>query len=526
MIRLRIRTKEGTLEKRHFIIAAMLSFSAVSLFFLIEGRTGFSLWDEGYLWYGAQRVMAGEVPIRDFMSYDPGRYYWSAGLMAVGGSNGIMALRGSLAVLQALGLFAGLLVLAGDTKKRTVWGFWLLSAVILSVWMLPRHKMFDISLSIALVVGLSFLVRQPNSLRYFLAGLLVGLAAVFGRNHGVYGAVASLGIIACLEIRREQGIGFAKAVSIWFAGVVAGYLPCLLQMAVVPGFAQALGEDVRRMIEFRSTNLPLPVPWPWRIPVGRLGAVEAGRGVTQGLFFILIAAYGLLGIVWVVRQRLEKREVSPVLTASAFLAVPYAHFSYSRADVSHLAQGIFPFLLGSLALMATQPAKIRWPLAALLCGASLVVALPQHPGWQCYFDRQCVSVDVSGSRLLIDPETAGDVAMLRTLAARFASDNQSFIAAPFWPGAYALLGRKAPLWEIYPLWPAGDTLQLAEIERMKAANPGFAVVIDVPLDGREELRFRNTHPLIVQYIQNQFERVAGYSNNPACHVYRSTSQAI
>lgn len=499
-----------------FLVAA----GTVLALFLWQGHQGFNLWDEGFLWYGVQRVMVGEVPVRDFMAYDPGRYYWAAAFMGLWGDNGIMALRGAVAIFQAMGLFIGLALLVRSSERPNRL-LWFLAVITLVVWMFPRHKLFDISLSIAMVGALSFLVHQPSSCRYFVTGLLVGLAAVFGQNHGVYGVAASVGVMAYLALRRENGPGLVKAFPTWAAGVVIGYLPVLLMLALVPGFALAFWEGIRFLFEINATNLPLPVPWPWHVPFGQVPLVEAARGVLVGLFFIAIVAFGLLGIAWAVRQRLHNKLVVPALVASTFLALPYAHVAYSRAHVGHLAQGIFPFLIGAFVLLASQPAKIKWPFAALLCGASLLVMLPFQPGWRCHARWKCVTADVAGSKLKIDPGTASDLAMLNKLAEQFAPGDRTFVVTPFWPGAYAALGRRSPMWEIFALFPRRDAFQKAEIERIKAANPAFVMILDFPLDRRDELRFRNTHPMIDQYIRDHFEPLNGYTQNPAYQLYKS-----
>ena len=75
------------------------------------------------------------------------------------------------------------------------------------------------------------------------------------------------------------------------------------------------------------------------------------------------------------------------------------------------------------------------------------------------------------------------------------------------------------MWEIYALFPRSEGFQQMEIERIKAANPGFVLIFDFPLDGREALRFRNTHPLIHQYILDNFELLPN-SPNPAYQIYK------
>jgi hypothetical protein len=514
------KPKENTLLPLQ--ILALATFVVVTIF-MWQGNKGFNLWDEGFLWYGAQRVMHGEVPILDFMSYDPGRYYWSAALMSLWGDNGIMALRGAVAVFQVIGLFVGLLLIAYTLKKQNFL-YLLLSAITLVVWMFPRYKLFDISLSILLVGILAFLVQHPTSRRYFFAGLCVGLVALFGRNHGMYGVAGSVAVMIWLSIKRAEDPGVIKGFALWTAGVAVGFTPIFFMALVVPGFAIAFWESIRFLFELKATNLPLPIPWPWRVNFTSAPLGEAIRGVIVGLFFIATVVFGVLSIVWVVWQKLQKKEVSPALVAASFLTLPYAQYAYSRAEVGHLAHGIFPLLLGSLVLLATQRPKVMWSLALMLCGASLWVTYIVHPGWQCHDSKQWVDIKISGSNLVVDQGTANEVALLRKLADKYAPAGRSFIAAPSWPGAYALIERKSPMWEIYALFPRSQAFQLAEIGRIKVARPGFALVLDLPLDGRDELRFQNTHPLIYQYILDHFERLSD-SPSPSCQIYRAKRNA-
>ncbi|HKU17933.1 MAG TPA: hypothetical protein VJP80_01535 [Candidatus Saccharimonadales bacterium] len=499
-----------------------LASIAVIALFAWQGHKGFSLWDEGFLWYGAQRATLGEVPIRDYMAYDPGRYYWIAALMYLCRDNGITVLRVALAIFQAIGLCVALLLIA-RTRKRQSLAYLLLSTLTLAAWMFPRHKLFDVSIAIFLVAALSYLIETPDHRRYFLAGLSVGFLAVFGRNHGVYGVAGSLAVIAWLSIKRSETSHPLSGFLPWSAGVVIGYSPLLLMLLLVPGFSTAFLEDIRYLFEVKATNIPLPIPWPWLVHLSSPPTGDASRAILIGIFFMGLLIFGAISILWVIRQRLLQRPSPPALVAASFLTLPYAHFAYSRADISHLAQGIPPMLIGVLVLLSHQAPRIKWPLALALCGASVWVMAVFQPGWECR-KHNCVDVEISHSLLEVDSGTAHDVALLRSLTAKYASQGRSFIVAPYWPGAYALLERKSPTWEIYPLLPRSKAFELKEIMRTKTANPGFALIDDMPLDGIDALRFKHTHPLIYQYIVSNFTPLPD-SSNPAYQIYEGRRRA-
>lgn len=493
---------------------------AVFVFFLWEGHTGFNLWDEGYLWYGVQRVMQGAVPIRDFMAYDPGRYYWSAGLMGLWGDNGIVAMRATVAMFEALGIFAGVYCMA-RTWRRPNPLYLMLSVAVLLAWMYPRHKLVDISVSIFLVGALAWLVENPTVRRYFLTGVSIGLAAVFGRNHGIYGAMGGIGVILYLSIRHKEGLPPAKGLLYWTAGIAAGFSPILLMALLLPGFAGAFWDSIAFLFEIKATAIPLPVPWPWRADFSAPLHLIAWN-VAIGALFIAIIAFGVAATLWVCWQRYQEYSVSPVLVASAFLTLPYLHRAFSRASINTLAQSIYPVLIGCLVILAARRPGMKWAATILLCAFSIWFVHPYYEGWQCRGGAPCADIEVSGDKLRVVPYIADDVALLRQLADEYAPDGRSVYVVPFWPGAYPLLERISPTWEIYALFPHSTAFERAEIERLKTADPGYAFIYDLALDGRDELRFRNTHPLIFQYILDHFQPVA--SPNPDYLIFKAKTE--
>lgn len=501
------------LSKQNVFLAISAAIVVPGILFLFSWHIGFDLADEGYFWYGAQRVLHGELPIRDYMSYDIGRYYWAAAVMQALADSGIHATRVSALLFQCLTISVALFLClwampsTQSLTKRLL--FALTAALTLTLWMTPYYKAFDHGSSILMVAMLVLLLKSINYKTWLSAGLLLGAMAMFGRNHGVYGAVAAFFTLVWLLLHGAGIRETARPAAGFIFGVLLSFSPTFLLMAWAPGFTEAFIESIRALIKAGETNIALPVPWPWHFDPRMLGWLTWALEFLRGSMFVSLLLLPALIVLYLSRRRMT--QLSPaqlLLLATAFAGIPYSHYAYSRADLTHLALAIFPLLI---ALM-TIGSMLNRPL--LKSTGLLLISIWALSDFQPVLDRylkkqQYEPVQISGHTVFTLPGTAKRIARANAALERHPEAQQSFLALPDMPSLHAMYQAKMATWEIYSLFARDAAFEQEELKRLGSQPPKMILISNHALDQREEFRYSQFHPMIYAWIKENYSQASG-----------------
>jgi hypothetical protein len=504
----------------------ILSAAIVIIGFLLQGNVGLNIPDEGFLWYGTIRTALGEVPVRDFQSYEPGRYYWSVLWFKLLRNDGILALRVSQSVFQFGGLSLALLLLRRFLRS---WVAMIFGAAILARWMLPTWKIYEPVILIAAIYFAVLIIERPSRMRHFAAGIFIGVAAFFGRNHGVYCAVAFVLLIGFVFWRRERRDLFARLGTLAL-GIVVGYSPMLLMMAFVPGFFGRVVEDLAFNLH-NGTTIPIPVPWPWRQTYRLVGFREAIHRLAVGLLYIGVPLFYLYAFVRLLIKRTLRAH--PVFIASAFVGVIYLHYTFGRPHLYYLAWTIPPVILGLLALPVSFSQQRQKTLTIVVWFLLVVFSMSAlEMGQENYFSvkarsfikakflrsydgdfdlamssQDLVKTEVRGDKLWVSRDTAGLIDSAKAIDQNFLKGKEQIFIAPYYPGLYAILDRRSPLWEIYFLLPRPPSEQQKMAQQLENQHVNWAFICHHYVDDRPELAFENTHRDLWQYLITHFETI-------------------
>jgi len=499
-----------TINRRRNTAVMTLCVFVTIVWISVVWRYGFDLADEGFYWYGAQRMLHGEIPLRDFMAYDIGRYAWGALFMHLFNNEGIIAARMSAAVFQLLSVAMGVWIVLRTMDARfsilTKASCGVLVTILLNFWVHPYYKSFDYGASI-FAIGMLILMATSLSIKsWFGAGAILGVLAIIGRNHGVYGAIAVLILVIVLAIKLADRRILPKIVVAFICGVIVGFSPTFVMAILVNGFADAIIVSVRDLIQSGSTNISLSVPWPWTMAKGNSGWLVFLMRISAGFAFIALIVLPVVALIRVARIPLEKFSSNDrLMLALGCAGVPYAHYAFSRADLTHLSLSIVPalFIVLSFGMHFKRPLIVG---VLLLIASTFVLTQEKLYLNQLIFKKQPSTISVDGTTLYVTHFEARRLDAAEYALASVPSAKMHFLALPDGPGLHAIHSVKMPVWEIYALANRSNSFEEMEIRQMAAARPDIILLSDHALDSKEELRYSRMHPLTYKWINQRYHR--------------------
>lgn len=452
---------------------------ATALLLALHLHFDFNLEDEGFLWHGAQQVLSGAAPSRDFRAYEPGRYYWTAWIFALIGSDNNSSAR------LACALFGGITYAAVTTylhflneegkTPRTAKRISLIGlTTALCVWTFPYYRVFDTAAAAITFATCVFFLRSKKSTSApFLAGCLNGLIFFIGRNHALYALISLITCTAITSIQtRDVWQRTARKIGLIALGMAttAGLL-FLIQELARPGSLAGSLESWISLIKLNTTNMK--TNWPWsQADLGMPPSQLEGHLVVA---IVVCVTFGIAigGGTWTLTRAIQGRRTSNTMVATVATTLGYLHCVNSRPDLVHIATSFIPVIVGAFTWAAEKRSRLSSLVMILMTYCTARSALREQVAYQCLTKpSNCTTVNISVEE---NRFSKSDPAR----AYRYLSEaigNQKFLAIPAYTSLYAIKRRKAPGWAFYEVWPSDRETQLKRIEEIKQIDPKTVVV--------------------------------------------------
>lgn len=218
----------------------------------------------------AERVLKGEVPYRDFYKIQtPGILLLNAVLFKLWGTSLLTAMTGVL-VFKILTIT----VIFVTGRLAGSWRGALLSTTLALLWLAPggSFRPAPIQYEMLFIVSAIYLtlrwLQSQGGIYIFLAGLAVGIVAVFKQNVGVYAAIALMLSIILISRNSSRGRQEEKPNAWPLNGLIASGIGIALPLAAMVFYlaskgalGAAIGVFLRapgEHIQTRLTGYPLP----------------------------------------------------------------------------------------------------------------------------------------------------------------------------------------------------------------------------------------------------------------------------
>ncbi len=335
------------------VFAAAIFVSAIALFSL-EWTSGLA---GGISTVGAERVLAGKLPYRDFWTmYAPGHFYLLAFVYYVFGTHLLVEIvAGTIATAAAA---CSLFLLARKCGGGRVLALVSVAIFLAAIFNAGYYKYLgSYPTSIFLILtGLIFLAayfRHPRRRSLIFAGVFVGSAIVFKHDVGIYTAAASTLAIAAFHVLRTVDGTPARSWFVFLQELLTYYSAIgLVAIPVYVYFMVVAGSDMLRdLLIFPLTDFPLSRPeiYPGLIPRSIRGGTEL-KTVVNFFYYLSFTLPFILFVSGLAAGVFAFRKRKPVEFALAvmFCAVFLLHYRAAHVQINThiISLSIYGSLLG------------------------------------------------------------------------------------------------------------------------------------------------------------------------------------
>ena len=330
-------------------------------YYLSYFNYGIRLSDEGFLVDGAERVLRGQLPISDFISYTPGSYFLLALLFGLFGVNLLVSRFMEICFLLINGL---LMFYIGRRLMPSRWA--LIPSFVLILFPGPWYKVFfAFGLLLPLIALLRFLEKKARA-RILTVGLTIGIALVFKLEAGFYSLVTVLMVLFLDHTFGAEGPLFdRKAILGFLKNLFFCSLPCVIIIVlflIYYQFRSALIIFFSSLMEsYGSTNVSSVIEYFGK-PSFLKALTTFHLGSLQHLFFYLI----LFLYLYFLRRALihlliERRKDFPKFLSVLVMGILSLTYVYNFFGKSHLLQSaaMAYLLFGSVIQSAAKEQRTR-----------------------------------------------------------------------------------------------------------------------------------------------------------------------
>lgn len=479
-------------------------FLIVLLKSIFSSRLGFSLIDEGEYLHNALRILRGDLPYRDFFSYQPPLYnYWNILAFKLFGVSVFSArLLNSIIFSTASVLF---FLIARRFSSRPV-AF--LVSLAFSFMETGMERLFYHVFTFSGLL-LFFTFRKEGSFKLLFSGIFLGLAVLFRIDVGVLFFLGLLigSVVEGFKLEKTFFLKKVKKLTIFTAGFMSPLFMFAFWLLANDIVSEFINGQLRTPLQI-TNSYSLPIPAVWEILPTSMDPRSLFHSYETFVLYSFFLVY-IFFSVYLFKSYKKIWKSAPgliYLYIIAILTIPYA---LGRTDLGHIVKGCIPaFFLGAYLM---EKAKCCKKIMLLVTISFIAVGLTQIV-WLNNFYSVSVKTNNGIIRLSRDwPEgsvnvSAGTVRKaISFINSNSTSEDQVFLA-PYMAGLYFLTDRpsKSYAGNIFHTYLPEEEKFIKEISKLDIK----AVIYD-PVNGPENSaglkRLKSYYPKLDQYIFDNFD---------------------